>query len=72
MSLHSAYMCYRLLCERFKRSEQQGATLLLPFALNNVATMISTNFQAIIQNFVFILILIVARGFQVQDNNYCL
>lgn len=34
--------------------------------------MISTNFQAIIQNFVFILILIVARGFQVQDNNYCL
>ena len=72
MSFHSAYMCYRLLCERFKRSEQQGATLLLPFALNNVATMISTNFQAIIQNFVFILILIVVCGFQVQDNNYCL
>ena len=66
MSFHSAYMCYRLLCERSKRSEQQGATLLLPFALNNVATMISTNFQAIIQNFVFILILIVACGFQVQ------
>lgn len=44
-------MCYRLLCERFKRSEQQGATLLLPFALYNVATMISTNFQAIIQNY---------------------
>lgn len=53
MSFHSAYTCYRLLCERFKRSEQQGATLLLPFALNNVATMISTNFQAIIQNYVF-------------------
>ena len=51
MSFHSAYMCYRLLCERFKRSEQQGATLLLSFALYNVATMISTNFQAIIQNY---------------------
>ena len=72
MSFHSAYMCYRLLCERFKRSEQQGATLLLPSALNNVATMISTNFQALIENYVFIFILIVARGFQVQDNNYCL
>lgn len=48
-------MCYRLLCERFKRSEQQGATLLLPFALYNVATMISTNFQAIIQNYVIYL-----------------
>ena len=55
MSFHSAYMCYRLLCERFKRSEQQGATLPLPFALNNVATMISTNFQAIIQNYVIYL-----------------
>ena len=55
MSFHSAYTCYRLLCERFKRSEQQGATLLLPFALNNVATMISTNFQAIIQNYVIYL-----------------
>lgn len=48
-------MCYRLLCERFKRSEQQGATLLLSFALYNVATMISTNFQAIIQNYVIYL-----------------
>ena len=55
MSFHSAYMCYRLLCERFKRSEQQGATLLLSFALYNVATMISTNFQAIIQNYVIYL-----------------
>ena len=72
MSFHSAYTCYRLLCERFKRSEQQGATLLLPFALNNVATMISTNFQAIIQNYIFIVLLIVVCGFQVQDNNYCL
>ena len=69
MSFRSAYMCYRLLCEYFKRSEQQGATSLLPSALNNMATMISTNFQAIIQNFVFILIVIVVRGFQVQGNN---
>ena len=55
MSFHSAYMCYRLLCEYFKRSEQQGATSLLPSALNNMATMISTNFQAIIQNYVIYL-----------------
>lgn len=48
-------MCYRLLCERFKRSEQQGATLLLSFALYNVATMVSTNFQVIIQNYVICL-----------------
>ena len=55
MSFHSAYMCYRLLCEYFKRPEQQGATSLLPSALNNMATMISTNFQAIIQNYVIYL-----------------
>ena len=55
MSFHSAYMCYRLLCEYFKRSEQQGATSLLPSALNNMATTTSTNFQAIIQNYVIYL-----------------